>query len=76
MSKKYVIVVNEKYVLDHCEAFPHGCTIVTSFHFPFKVQSSISLFVLFFLIAETQYFLEGNPGVLIMICRDARIELD
>ena len=37
-----------------------------------KVQSSIGHF--FFLIAETQYFLEGNPGVLIMICRDARIE--
>ena len=36
MSKKYVIIVNEKYVLDHCEAFPHGCTIVTSFHFPLK----------------------------------------
>ena len=33
MSRKYVSVVNENYVLDQWEAFSHGCLVVISFHF-------------------------------------------
>ena len=38
IRRKYVSVVNEKYVLDQWEAFSHSCTVVISFHF--LLQSS------------------------------------
>ena len=38
MSRKYISVLNEEYVLDHLEAFSHGCVVLISFHF--LLQSS------------------------------------
>ena len=33
MSRTYVSVFNEEYVLDQWEAFSHGCMVAISFHF-------------------------------------------
>ena len=38
MSRKYINVFNEEYVLDQWEAFSHGCVVLISFHF--LLQSS------------------------------------
>ena len=38
MSRKYVSVSNEEYVLDQWKAFSHGCVVLISFHF--LLQSS------------------------------------
>ena len=46
MSRRYVCVSDEEYVLDQWEAFSHSCMAVISFHS--KVQSSIGHLVCFF----------------------------
>ena len=46
MSRKYVSVVNEKYILDEWKAFSHGCIYVSISCF--KVQISVGHLVWFF----------------------------
>ena len=54
MSKNYICVANEKYVLDQWEAFSHSCMVVISFHFLLQSSESYWPFGLFgFLIEET-----------------------
>ena len=54
MSRKYVYVANQKYVLDQREAFSDNCMVVISFHFLLQSPISIGQLVWFFLKAETQ----------------------
>ena len=46
MSRKYVNVFDEEYVLDQLIAFSRGCVVLISFHF--LLQSSIGHLVWFF----------------------------